>query len=64
MADIKALLVPIEEGGDPTDAEWAFAERQLDIISAVSGRKPLLRQLELFLLAGGDIYNTSVKCRI
>lgn len=30
VADIKALLAPIKEGRNPTDAEWAFAERQLD----------------------------------
>lgn len=30
VADIKALLAPIKEGRAPTDAEWAFAEQQLD----------------------------------
>ncbi|GFE92604.1 hypothetical protein [Acetobacter persici] len=31
VADIKALLAPIKEGRAPTDAEWAFAERQVDV---------------------------------
>lgn len=31
VADIKALLAPIKEGRAPTDAEWAFAEQQLDV---------------------------------
>lgn len=30
VADIKALLAPIKEGREPTDAEWEFAEQQLD----------------------------------
>lgn len=30
VADIKALLAPIREERAPTDAEWDFAERQLD----------------------------------
>lgn len=34
VADIKALLAPIKEGRTPTDAEWAFAERQLDAANA------------------------------
>ena len=31
VADIKALLAPIKEERAPTDAEWAFAEKQLDV---------------------------------
>ncbi|MCP1231711.1 hypothetical protein [Acetobacter indonesiensis] len=34
VADIKALLAPIKEGREPTDVEWAFAERQLDAANA------------------------------
>lgn len=34
VADIKALLAPIKEGREPTDAEWAFAEQQLDAANA------------------------------
>lgn len=33
VADIKALLAPIKEGRAPTDAEWAFAERQIDFVN-------------------------------
>lgn len=35
VADIKALLAPIKEGRAPTDAEWAFAEQQLDVMNKV-----------------------------
>lgn len=35
VADIKALLAPIKEGRAPTDAEWAFAEQQLDAANTV-----------------------------
>ncbi|OUI91405.1 hypothetical protein HK17_11715 [Acetobacter indonesiensis] len=35
VEDIKALLAPIKEGREPTDAEWAFAEQQLDIANAM-----------------------------
>ncbi|MCP1246743.1 hypothetical protein NKW54_12435 [Acetobacter cerevisiae] len=34
VADVKALLAPIKEGRAPTDAEWAFAEQQLDAANA------------------------------
>ncbi|MFT8471146.1 hypothetical protein [Acetobacter persici] len=34
VADIKALLAPIKERRAPTDAEWTFAERQLDAANA------------------------------
>lgn len=34
VADIKALLAPIKEGRSPTDAEWAFAEQQMDAANA------------------------------
>ncbi|GBQ98075.1 hypothetical protein AA23498_3091 [Acetobacter nitrogenifigens DSM 23921 = NBRC 105050] len=30
VEDIVALLKPLKEGRAPTDAEWAFARRQLD----------------------------------
>lgn len=35
VADIKALLAPIKEGRAPTDAEWVFAEQQLDTANTV-----------------------------
>lgn len=34
MEDIKALLAPIKEGREPTDAEWEFAEQQIDAANA------------------------------
>lgn len=35
VADIKALLAPIKEGRAPTDAEWAYAERQASMVNTI-----------------------------